>query len=188
MTRYAEEANELKEYESMLRVDPNQLDSALAEQAEVMWRIVKRLRIATNREAEAADDFKRAEGDAFASSKLDGRTDKESEHVSRNDPARKAAWIKWQAAKHDKAGWEGLLECWKARGFATQKLGDLYAAEYFTKDSYTPRGGRTSPAQYERPRIDRHDYSRDNTSNNAGPNMGSTSTSTRRERRPGSRG
>lgn len=155
MTRLAEETKELEQFESMLRIDPNGLDGALAEQAEVMWRICKRLRFAINREAEYADEFKRAEGDAFASGKLDGRTDKESEHAARNDPGRKAAWLKWQAAKHDKAGWEYLLECWKSRGFSTQAMGDLYASEYFTKDSHTPRRGPV-----ERPRIERHDYTR----------------------------
>lgn len=150
-------SKELSTYEQMLRIQEHHLDEELIIQAETMWRICERVRVMDGRVLETADALKRAEGEAFSARKLDGGTDKESEQAARNDDGRKAAWQRWQLARSEQQAWQSMLEAWKAKGYAISKLCDLYAAQYFTKDSARSIGDRSQP----RPIIERHDYTRD---------------------------
>lgn len=137
---------DLDTYRRMLRVNKHRLDEELETQAEIMDRISDRISALSARASEAENDLKLTEARLFRDFKSDDEklTDKAADSAVKRHQERISAFRRSISASQELAQWYGLHEAWKARGFSINKLCDLYAAQYFTKDSHSvsPRSDR----------------------------------------------
>jgi len=132
-------ADDLDTYRRMLRPNKNRLDDELETQADVMDRISDRIAKLVAQNDEAENDLKLVEARLFRSFKDEDEktTDKAAESAVKRHQDRARAFEKATQMGYELRRWQGLYEAWKTRGFAINKLCDLYAAQYFTKDSHS---------------------------------------------------
>lgn len=137
----ANEMDGLHFYRSKLVIEKHRLDDELEIQAELLQHISERVVKAKSRTLEAKDVMELEEAKLYAEGKEDypKATVSDLQSIVSRHSDRKAAWIKYQVARHDQELWEGLHEAWKARGFALRALVDLRLANYYTSDSASTR-------------------------------------------------
>lgn len=131
--------SDIATFRNMLRPNKNRLDDELEVQADVMDRISTRIASLDLVYDQAKAELDMVEARLFKGFKEDGDkvTDKSAAASVIRDRDYIAAQRKLGDARLNLAEWRGLYEAWKARGFAINKLCDLYAAQYFTKDSHS---------------------------------------------------
>lgn len=131
--------SDLATFRDMLRINKHRLDDELEIQADVMDRISSRIAALNSQKDEAENDLKLCEAKLFRELKDNDEkiTDKAADSAVKRDPERARAWTRANDAEALLRQWQGLYEAWKARGFSINKLCDLYAAQYFTKDSHS---------------------------------------------------
>lgn len=149
--------DDLDTFRRLLRVNKNRLDDELELQADVMDRLSERIAKLVVRSEEAENDLKLTEARLFRDLK-DGdekMTDKAAESAVRRHQERARAFKAVLDASHELRLWQGLYEAWKARGYSINKLCDLYAAQYFTKDAHisdrSRRRGESAALEERRP-------------------------------------
>lgn len=131
----------INEFRALLRINKHALDDALEQQPEVMDRISQQVTRAESAMLFLKDELAKVEGKLFSEAKAEDRklTKDEIDSEIRHNPKRLRAFEDYQTAKAEHDEWSGLLEAWRTRGFSINKLGDLYAANYYTKSSHSAR-------------------------------------------------
>ncbi len=132
-------ADDLETFRRLLRINKHRLDDELEVQADVMDRISTKIA-----SLDMAHDSSKAQLDAtearlFKDYKEVGEkiTDKSALAEVIRDRDYLGALRNLGDAKLELREWQGLYEAWRARGYSINKLCDLYAAQYFTKDSHS---------------------------------------------------
>lgn len=126
-------------YTKMLRVNKHRLDDELEVQADIQNDLNEAKTTAASREAQAKDDLDQCEAELFVNlTRKDSASKMTKDQADATiilDPERIQLWRKYQAAKAERARWDGLYDSWKSRGFDLKALGQLYADQYFAIDS-----------------------------------------------------
>lgn len=131
--------DDLDSFRRLLRINKNRLDDELELQADVMDRLSERIAKLIAEADGLENELKLTEARLFRQFKDDDEklTDKAAESAVKRHQERARALERYSAASYDLRLWQGLYEAWKAKGYAINKLCDLYAAQYFTKDSHS---------------------------------------------------
>ena len=127
------------DYYPLIPINKHDIDRELEVQAELLLRISESKTRAASRMHEAKDELATAESRVYMKIRESGvkYTADETKNKVQQDSKRYEAWKEYQAARHEYDRWEGLFESWKQRGFAINKLGDLFLGGYFTTASIT---------------------------------------------------
>lgn len=149
---------------NMLPCNKLRLDDELEVQPEIMERISRCVVRANSRALEAKDSLEQIVARLSLDEKLDDPklTKDLIEGAVRKNPERVRAWQKYQQARAEHEEWQGLYDAWRQKGFSLNKLCDLYASDYFSRDSHTVRGpdaatSRREVARAVREHIERHE-------------------------------
>lgn len=159
--------DDLQTFRGLLRINKHRLDDELEVQAEVMGRISDKIASLAAKAAETSDALKTAEARIYRQLKDDDDklTDKAADSAVRRHQDRARAFERVTLAHQELAQWQGLYDAWKARGFDVRKLCDLYSAQYYTKDSYTPRNRDHNPRNEQSALRERRAYEGERTQN-----------------------
>jgi hypothetical protein len=121
----------------MLACNKHALDDELERQPEMMERITAACARAEAQAAELKDELARVEGrltddikdgDAkLTKDQVDGRVRRHGE--------RTRAFARHQEARLEHQLWAGLVESWKQKGYSLKTLAELYANQYYSRDS-----------------------------------------------------
>lgn len=145
----------MEEYRSFLKIDKNDLDTALLEQPDIFYRVANEYSLALSRKDQAKTLLDEAEAEADQLIRRDAEEEKEkiSETVVKEriilDPevkTRRMEYVSWVGL----AGrWEAMRDSFTQRSYALKELVTLYATGYF--GDVTGTGARNDAAgrQYE---------------------------------------
>lgn len=131
----------LEQVRAMLPCNKHRLDDELEIQPDIMERISSRVVVMNSRMLEAKDELARVEARLLEDVK-DGEsrvTKDQAEAKVKRDPERRKAWERFQAARAEFEEWQGALDAWRAKGFSLTQLCGLYASNYYSVDSVSPR-------------------------------------------------
>ncbi len=138
-------------YRSRLRVNKNQLDDELEDQAEMLEQISMAVALHNTTmleakeglqriEASLADDYRDREAKMTAAA-VDSAVKQHRERIS--------ALRLWMDARETLEQWQGLEKAWKDRGYAMSTLSALYSQQYFALRSTTATQRTSRDRAYE---------------------------------------
>lgn len=145
-----EALNEISTYQRLLPINKHDLDRELEVQAEMMYHISEAKVRAASEMHQAKDHLDTVEAKVYLKIRdtFSKPVVKEIDSLIQRDPERQQAWREYQAAREQLERWEGMLESWKARGFAISKAADLFLGNYFVIGS----AGNSRRDEYEESR------------------------------------
>jgi hypothetical protein len=141
----------MERIKALMPISKHRLDDELEQQPQRMQEISEQLVVCNSAmlraketlsqvEARLALDYRDSE-DKLTAAQVTAKITRARERVK--------AWEEYQDARSAHEEWTGLLEAWRARGFAIKTLADLYQAQYYSVDRTTHRqaDGRTTPSR-----------------------------------------
>ena len=139
-----------QQIESMLQIDKHRLDDCLEQQAQITYEISGLLSTANTRMVWCKEDLDKIEAELYLELRhQEGSkcTENEIRAEQQTDKKRVASYAVYQDAKREYEKLMGLMESWKARGFALTTLANLAMANYYATDSVGKDKGYTSARQ-----------------------------------------
>lgn len=127
----------LEQIKGMLQINKHRLDDELEQQAQITYEISDKVSLASKEVAELKESMEATR----AAISIELRTVYEKATISEVDSKiavnsnYRGAFIDWQDAKREHEQWAGLLEAWRAKGFALKTLADLHMANYYAVNS-----------------------------------------------------
>lgn len=124
---------DFKNFQNQLPVMKHRLDDELEVHPQVYEMISSRVVLLNSQMLEAKNQLAMTEDRLTEDARDSGSklTKDEVEGRVRRHPDRKAAWIKFQAARAEHERWVGLLDAWRQKGYAIKTLAELYTASYY---------------------------------------------------------
>ena len=129
--------DELRTYITMLPIQKHRLDDELEVQADIMYRISENVVRRTSAANALKNELEKLDAVIISELKASGTKGAVSvlSGAAKGDKEREQLYDRYQVAVVDQQRWEGLLESWRARGFALTTLANLYSANYFSPTS-----------------------------------------------------
>jgi hypothetical protein len=132
-----EEQGPLAEYERGLRIDKNDLDTALIQQPDIFYRVAKELTLAISRRDEMKLNINEAIADL--DQQIRSRSEKTTEGgiAKEIDSAPKIIDLRrdYGRLNHKVDRWTALKEAYQSRSYVLKDLCGLYVAGYFSTQS-----------------------------------------------------
>lgn len=150
----------LAEFRDYLQIDTEELNDAMAKQADLFFKIGEECSLAISRRDEAKENLNTVDADLGQSLRNtkkgdDKRTEGAVRDLIQTDTRHQEAFEKYNMARRDAAVLESLRDAFQERGRMLRDLGQLYAAGYFTVRSSKNAAADIGREQLRRARSER---------------------------------